>query len=774
MKNLLRLLFFLLIISGGTAKAQTILAQSGTAGNWRSFNLADPPGPPWPFSSYTGQPAGWQSCSFNDASWNINPAGSPMWVTEPPQVHGALFRTTFNLTSVSGVYYFKVLPNNECSVTINGVTIGGLYNWVNGLVTVCVPSQVMHQGSNCIAMQVTEWLDDATTIDFTLYNDNTNAVIAQPNQTFCSTDAPFTFTATPAGGSWSGTGINASTGVFTPAPTNIGSNTLTYSTILGGAGGCPVSDTVNATVKNCNNCSDSCYWKVTGNSIINGNNIFGTITNDDVRIKTNNTAVGIITKTGRYGFGNLTTPGNVVEIVGPTPAVTGTSGLRFNNLNSSSATAPNPGTVLSLNATGDVVLVPDNPGGGGSAANGLSLNGTTVQLGQDCNGGSGADLLNDRSIPMNDNNIVFMDGKLQRKQANRLGLGILGCIPGAKLDVLRNQELGVYETYNKTISGVNADIGQQRASGVYGESNNPKNRVNIGGDFLGRNGQSSTMGVMGVAQGQQTGQTYGGNFYACGGNQNFGVYATACGGTSTGSDWAGYFNGDVYCSTGNYVSSDLRLKQNIEPISNALDLLQQLQPKKYQFNTEVYPALHLPSGQENYGVIAQDLEKVLPSLVKETPVPAEEGKEMTGETIKTVNYTALIPILIQAVKDQQQQINDLTAKLTTATGNQAIQNSSVSHLDLILSDKDIAVLDQNYPNPFDKFTAIGYYIPENVGAAIIQFSSLDGKVVKSIEIPSRGKGLINVYTSELNTGTYVYTLLADGKVIDTKKMQIVR
>lgn len=54
-----------------------------------------------------------------------------------------------------------------------------------------------------------------------------------------------------------------------------------------------------------NVCSDVCYWRVTGNNILNGNNIFGTLTQDDVRIQTSSDDQGIITRDGLLGWNTM-------------------------------------------------------------------------------------------------------------------------------------------------------------------------------------------------------------------------------------------------------------------------------------------------------------------------------------------------------------------------------------------------------------------------------------------------------------------------------------
>lgn len=83
---------------------------------------------------------------------------------------------------------------------------------------------------------------------------------------------------------------------------------------------------------------------------------------------------------------------------------------------------------------------------------------------------------------------------------------------------------------------------------------------------------------------------------------------------------------------------------------------------------------------------------------------------------------------------------------------------------------DGVVLNQNAPNPFTDKTEISYFISESVGHAQIDFYNSIGKLIKSVPVESRGDGSIIVYTSSLNHGVYSYSIIADGKLIDTKQM----
>ena len=80
------------------------------------------------------------------------------------------------------------------------------------------------------------------------------------------------------------------------------------------------------------------------------------------------------------------------------------------------------------------------------------------------------------------------------------------------------------------------------------------------------------------------------------------------------------------------------------------------------------------------------------------------------------------------------------------------------------------VLDQNTPNPFNIATTIGFYLPNSITAASIYVYDMTGNQLKSISIPERGKGNLKIQGSEFSAGMYLYALIADGKVIDTKRM----
>ena len=95
-----------------------------------------------------------------------------------------------------------------------------------------------------------------------------------------------------------------------------------------------------------------------------------------------------------------------------------------------------------------------------------------------------------------------------------------------------------------------------------------------------------------------------------------------------------------------YYSSDERLKDNITPLSNALDKINQIGGYEFDWNSDSSHSGH------DVGVIAQEIEKVLPEVV----VDRDTG-------YKAVRYDKIVALLINAIKEQQLQIDELRSKL---------------------------------------------------------------------------------------------------------------
>ena len=227
------------------------------------------------------------------------------------------------------------------------------------------------------------------------------------------------------------------------------------------------------------------------------------------------------------------------------------------------------------------------------------------------------------------------------------------------------------------------------------------------------------------------------------------------------------------------ISSDRRLKSEVRPLQSAMDKLSQLNGVSYK--------KHLPDLQlngidmqgitdeaklnairndqsnrgeleqnENYGFIAQELREVFPELVR------EDNDGYLG-----IDYISLIPVMVEAMKELREEIDMLKSAnedfelrdKNALENNNGMENSIQG-----------ATLYQNAPNPFSSETEIRYYIPNNAGQASMLIFDMQGTLKKQMQITGKGNGSLTINASELPAGMYIYSLIVDGREIDSKRM----
>ena len=105
-----------------------------------------------------------------------------------------------------------------------------------------------------------------------------------------------------------------------------------------------------------------------------------------------------------------------------------------------------------------------------------------------------------------------------------------------------------------------------------------------------------------------------------------------------------YFNGNATLAGDLTINSDARLKENIQPLGSTLDKLHQIEGKTYTFLKDEE---HTPK----IGVLAQEVQAVFPELVTEG-----------ADGILSVNYQGLVPVLINAINEQEAKIAALEAQ----------------------------------------------------------------------------------------------------------------
>jgi hypothetical protein len=313
-----------------------------------------------------------------------------------------------------------------------------------------------------------------------------------------------------------------------------------------------------------------------------------------------------------------------------------------------------------------------------------------------------------------------------------------------------------------------------------------------------KGGQIHSIGVWGHGWGAP----YSGNFGVLGTVRPDESGAGVCG-TEEGDappafygTYGGYFYGDTYtegeviATMGFYNYSDIRLKDNVQPISfrevgsgSTLDNLQRLDvlefnlksPSQVNCKDQLEGKTMSSKDRErtekrHFGIAAQELQKVYPELVEE----GQEGFLM-------VNYVELVPILLRSIQELKSELDELKGKDShNGVGAGFVRDDGSVETDPAparsqetaiggTSSKTKAVLYQNTPNPFTVQTEIRFSLPENAKNAYIYIFDMQGKMQKQIAVdPSMQSVTINGY--ELQAGIYLYSLVVGGQEIDTKRM----
>ncbi|HWB64176.1 MAG TPA: tail fiber domain-containing protein, partial [Chitinophagales bacterium] len=139
--------------------------------------------------------------------------------------------------------------------------------------------------------------------------------------------------------------------------------------------------------------------------------------------------------------------------------------------------------------------------------------------------------------------------------------------------------------------------------------------------------------------------------------------------TGTWTGYGGYFTGGLAYANGLYNVSDSTIKKNVTPIQNALSTIMRLRGITYQYNTD-----RMPSSKGDtrvyMGFIAQQVESVLPEAVatKNVIVGGIESKpnspaKLEFEKLKVVDYVQVVPVLVEAMKEQQKMIDEQNKKI---------------------------------------------------------------------------------------------------------------
>lgn len=249
-----------------------------------------------------------------------------------------------------------------------------------------------------------------------------------------------------------------------------------------------------------------------------------------------------------------------------------------------------------------------------------------------------------------------------------------------------------------------------------------------------------------------------------------------------------HFNCNVLASN-IAVASDSRFKTDIEPLESSLQSITSLSPVSYKLlprfsssvsddiptagmtekelrDLEYFNNMHKnqkPDGP-HFGFLAQEVKEIYPELV-----------HTDKDGYMYIDYIGMIPLLVNAIGELNAQISELKSENEQLNqsvmmaqqldgGKNNIQSSQIA------DDLTRNVLYQNSPNPFTTSTTIAMSLRTDVAQATVYIFDMQGSMLRTIPVNDRGNVSVTIEGGDLNPGMYIYSLIADGKEIASKRM----
>jgi hypothetical protein len=214
-------------------------------------------------------------------------------------------------------------------------------------------------------------------------------------------------------------------------------------------------------------------------------------------------------------------------------------------------------------------------------------------------------------------------------------------------------------------------------------------------------------------------------------------------------------------------TSDIRYKENIRELNGTLEKIKNVQGLKFDFKSTINPKWSESKKnkieerrKDRFGFSAQDLKEVFPELVKYDKEHDKYG----------VRYSEMIPILVEAIKEQQSIIEEMQSEISDMQGGKLKSLALSGEIESLVNDQ--CLLHQNTPNPFGENTRIRYNLPEGTTNADIIIYDMTGKQLRRIPLNEDGQSSIQVHGGELDAGMYMYSMIVENQLIDTKQMVI--
>lgn len=225
-----------------------------------------------------------------------------------------------------------------------------------------------------------------------------------------------------------------------------------------------------------------------------------------------------------------------------------------------------------------------------------------------------------------------------------------------------------------------------------------------------------------------------------------------------------------------YTASDTSIKSEIATITNPLELVLRMNAYSYKFKYNT-----MSDEKKTLGFLAQEIYEFLPDIID------------TAKGIMLLDYQQIIPLIVGAIKEQQDVIDSLINANHNfrVSNNEVYDENTIDSIYLEVNEMKNRIMEccnrkqglatdnqaypkstlfQNHPNPFSKKTIIEFLIVEEFNLASIMVFDMQGKFKAKFPIFANGKCEIEISEFELTEGMYFYSLLVDDIEIDTKRM----
>lgn len=222
--------------------------------------------------------------------------------------------------------------------------------------------------------------------------------------------------------------------------------------------------------------------------------------------------------------------------------------------------------------------------------------------------------------------------------------------------------------------------------------------------------------------------------------------------------------GDVRCFN-LFTNSDRRYKTAIRTFEGALGKVLAMRGTSYDFAADQIPADYLAGKQ--VGFIAQEMKEVMPELVK-----------TDAEGMMSVNYIGVIPVLVEALKEQHEVIEEKETRITALEVQNNELKDRLARIEAALgiaSDRQetpAANTAVASPNPTSGIVTISLSNTASAKSVTVKIMDNAGREIASRN--ANGASSVQFDLTQFPTAVYVAQVIADGKVVSTNKVQLVK